>query len=179
MINILNKNWNNINNKWKGSKSLISLKTIASSVPTVLILDNGDTTTNPYDVTNTFDNYFASIAETTKKQPIKYIYKFFSDYLLNERSSTIFLKPTDKEEIANIVFSLNSNKDSGPNSIPYRILFLLKNEISKQLADLFKFSFMTGVFISILKTSKVVLVSKKGSKLDYSNYRPISLYTNT
>ena len=178
MINILNKNWNNINNKWKGSKSLISLKTIASSVPTVLVLDNGDTTTNPYDVPNTFDNYFASIAETTKKQPIKYIHKFFSDYLSNESSSTIFLKPTDKEEIANIIFSLNSNKDSGPNSIPYRISFLLKNEISKQLADLFKLSFITGVFISILKTAKVVLVSKKDSKLDYSNYRPISLYTN-
>ena len=158
MINILNKNWNNINNKWKGSKSLISLKTIASSVPTVLILDNGDTTTNPYDITNTFDNYFASIAETTKKQPIKYIHKFFSDYLSNESSSTIFLKPTDKEEIANIVSSVISKKASGPNSIPYRILFLLKNKTSKQLTDLSSLSFMIGVFPYVLKTAKVVTV---------------------
>ena len=30
---------------------------------------------------------------------------------------TIFLQPTDKEEIANIISSLNSNKASGPNSI--------------------------------------------------------------
>ena len=36
-------------------------------VPTVLSLDNGDTITNPYDIANTFNNYFASIAETTKK----------------------------------------------------------------------------------------------------------------
>ena len=41
------------------------------------------------------------------------------------------------------------------------ILFLLKNEISKQLADLFNFSFMTGVFPSILKIAKVVPVFKK------------------
>ena len=34
---------------------------------TVLSLDNGDTITNPYDIANTFNNYFASIAETTKK----------------------------------------------------------------------------------------------------------------
>ena len=44
----------------KGIKSLISLKTVLS-------LDNGDTITNPYNIANTFNNYFASIAETTKK----------------------------------------------------------------------------------------------------------------
>ena len=87
----------------------------------------------------------------------------------------IFLQCTDKGEIANIISSLNSNKSSGPNSKPYRILFLLKNEISKQLADLFNLSCTTGVFPSVLKTAKVVPIFKKDSKLDYSNYRPISL----
>ena len=136
MINILKKKWNNIKNTWKGIKSLISLKTIASNVPTVLSLDNSDTVTNHYDIADTFNNYFASIAET-KKKSIKYSHKHFSDYLSNENSSTIFLQPTDKEEITNIISSLNSNKNSGPNSIRYRILFLLKIETSKQLTDLF------------------------------------------
>ena len=40
------KNWNNIKNTWKGIKSLISLKTKASSVPTVLSCKNGDTITS-------------------------------------------------------------------------------------------------------------------------------------
>ena len=61
------RNWSNIKNTWKGIKSLISLKTVASNVPTVLSLDNGNTITNAYDVANTFNNYFASIDETTKK----------------------------------------------------------------------------------------------------------------
>ena len=61
------RNWNNIKNMWKGIKSLISLKTVASSIPIVLSLNNGDILTNPYDIANTFNNYFASIAETTKK----------------------------------------------------------------------------------------------------------------
>ena len=56
------RNWNNIKNKWKGIKSPISL-----SIPTVLSLDNGETIFSPYDIGNTFNNYFASIAETTKK----------------------------------------------------------------------------------------------------------------
>ena len=62
------------------------------------------------------------MAETTKKS-IKYSHKHFSNYLLNESSSTIFLQPTDKEEIANIISSLNSNKASGPNSIPIEYYF--------------------------------------------------------
>ena len=61
------KNGKNIKNTCKGIKSLISLKTVASSIPTVPCLDNGDTIINPYDIANTFNNYFASIAETTKK----------------------------------------------------------------------------------------------------------------
>ena len=83
------KNWDNIKNTWKETKSLISLKTVASNIPTVLSVDNGDTVTNPYDIANTFNNYFASIAETTKKI---YSHKHFPDYLSNENSSTIFLQ---------------------------------------------------------------------------------------
>ena len=75
--------------------------------------------------------------------------------------------------MVNIISSLNSNNVSGPNSIPYGILFLLKNEISKQLVDLF--NLMTGVFPSVLKTAKVVPVFKKDSKLNYSDYCPIVL----
>ena len=37
---------------------------------------------------------------------------------------------------------------------------------------------MTGVLPSVLKTTKVVPVFKKDSKLDYSNYRPISFLSN-
>ena len=100
------------------------------------LLDNGGNITNSYDIVNTFNNYFASMAGTTKKS-IKYSHKHFSDYLSNEARSTIFLQPIDKEEIANIVSSPNSSKVSGLNSIPYRILFLLKNEILKKLTVVF------------------------------------------
>ena len=59
------------------------------------------------------------------------------------------------------------------------MLFHLKSKISKQLADLFNLSFMTAIFPSVLKTSKVVSIFKKNSKLYYNNYRLISLLSNT
>ena len=80
-------NWNNIKNTWKGIKSLISLKSVVPSAPTVLSHDNGNNITNPYNIANTFNNYFASIAETTKNN-IKYLHKHFSDYLKEECDST-------------------------------------------------------------------------------------------
>ena len=140
----------------------------------MLSYDNGNTITNTYDIANIFNNYFVSIAQTTKNN-IKYSHKYFSDYFKGEYHSAIFLKPTSKEEIDNVISSLNSNKASGPNSVPYRNLFLLKNEISMQLPDLFNLVFVTGIFSSMLKTAKAVPVFKKYSKLDSNNYRPISL----
>ena len=61
------RNWNNIKIMWKGIKFLISLKTVAFSIPTALSLDNYAIITNPYNIANTSNNYFASIAGTTKK----------------------------------------------------------------------------------------------------------------
>ena len=46
------------------------------------------------------------------------------------------------------------------------------------MVDLFNLSFTTGIFPSVLNTVKVVPVFKKNSKLDYSNYYPISLLLN-
>ena len=74
---------------------------------------------------NQIHKYFASIADTTKRS-IKHTHKHFPDCLAKESSGTIFLQPPDKEEIANILSSLNSNKASGTNSIPVRILFFSK-----------------------------------------------------
>ena len=70
------------------------------------------------------------------------------------------------------------NKSSGPNNIRYKILSLLKKDISKQLADLFNVVLSSGAFPLLLKIAKVVPVYKKYSKLDCHNYCPISLLSN-
>ena len=54
----------------------------------------------------------------------------------------------------------------------------MKNDISKQLTEIFNLSFSTGSFPSSLKVAKVIPVHKKDSKLLHPNYRPISLLSN-
>ena len=167
---------NNIKNTWKGIKSILTIKNTSSDFPKCLS-SNGSTFTNQVEISNIFNNYFASIDEKTKVS-INYSHKHFSDFLKDKNQTSFFLSPTNKYEIQNVISSLNSNKSVGPNSIPARILKLLKNDTSTQLADIFNISFSTGVFPTILKVAKVVPVHKKDSKLEFSNYRPISLLSN-
>ena len=121
------RNWNNIKNTQKGIKSLISLKTVASHVSTVLSLDNGNTITNPYDIVNTFNNYFASIAEPVlgpllfllyindPNQVIKFckVHHFADDTNLLCLSNSIKkLKKLVNADLKHLANSLNTNKIS-------------------------------------------------------------------
>ena len=102
----------------------------------------------------------------------------FLIFLKIDLTIPFFLSPTDKYEIINIISSSDPNKSIGPNNIPTKKLKFLKSDISTQLSDIFNDSFLTGVFPSILKIAKDIAVHKKHSKLDYSNYCPISFLSN-
>ena len=80
----------------------------------------------------------------------------------------IFLNPTDEIEVKNIMLFLNPSKAIGPNNIPNKILKSLIN-VSSQLTELFNLSFFRGVFSLILKTSKIIPVYNKDSKIKCSN----------
>ena len=96
----------------------------------------------------------------------------------SEINDSFLITSTNKEEIYKIIKSLNSNKSCGPNSIPTKVLHLLQDQISNHLATICNLSFSSGVFPAFLKTTKVIPIHKKNSKLEVSDYRPISLLSN-
>ena len=87
------------------------------------------------------------------KLNISFSQKRFSDFLKNRSNISIFISLTDKTEIENIISLLDSNKSAGLNSIPTKVLKVLKNDISSQLSEIFNISFSSVVFPSILKTA--------------------------
>ena len=87
--------------------------------------------------------------------------------------NSFFLNPTDE---INII--INPSGAFSPNSILTNILKLLINDVSSELTQLFNLSFSRGVFPLLLKTSKFISVYKKDTRLQCSNYRPISLLSN-
>ena len=69
------------------------MKNVISTVPRTL--SHGEnTTTNPCEIANVFNNYFASVAETAK-QNINYSHKHFSEYLKHQCNNSVFIQPTD------------------------------------------------------------------------------------
>ena len=170
------ENIKNLKNMWREIKKIISSNNSNHTFPTAITVNN-ETITNPYDISNVFNNYFAKVAIDIQSS-IRFSKKKYYDYHPPLNIESFFLTPTDSTEVSNIIFSLNQNKSDGPNSIPIKIVKLLNKDISDQLAILFNQSSSSGIFPSILKTSKIISVYKKGSKLECSNYRPISLLSN-
>ena len=169
-------NLKNLKNTWKGIKSIISKKSPFSNSLTLLTFQN-ENIDNPERIANIFNNYFSTIGEKIQAK-IKHSRKKYTDYLTNENPDMFFLSPADKEEIKFILSSLDINKSTGPYSIPIKVLNMLKNDISEQLADLFNLSSTTGTFPTILKTAQVIPIHNKDSKSNFTNYCPISLLSN-
>ena len=139
-------NWDNIKNTWKGIKSILNINNTHSNIPKTLV-SNDTTSAEPIEIANIFNNLFTSTAAETKES-IRYSHKHFSNFLKNRSDDSFFVSPTDKYEIINIIFSLDSNKSTGLNSTPTKILKLLKNDIFTQLSGIFNASFSTMVFPS-------------------------------
>ena len=145
--------------------------------PTSLIVDN-KVNSDPIVIANKFNHYFSSIASNLQGQ-IYHKEQDFTHYLKNRNSTNFFVNPTDKYEIIDTINSLSKNKALGPHSTPTDVLHLIKLIITDALSEIINLSFVNGIYIDNLKISKTIPTFKeKGNRLDYNNYRPISLLSN-
>ena len=167
------ENVKNLRQTWKGILNILQIKNKTSSTPTC-ILDNGISMTDPCEIANMFNIYFSTIGKTLQSK-IHSSHVNFSRYLKNPNFHNFLISPTNNTEVSILISNMKNGKASGPNSIPTYVLKDLNGEISVILANFFNLSFSTGVFPVILKTSSVLPLYKKDSRLSCDNYRPISL----
>ena len=169
-------NSNNVRKVWTGIREIISVKNSKASNDISLLVNN-TVTSDPVTVSESFNEFFSSVA-TKVRSKIPASRHNFSTWLQNPHQHSIFLSPSDPDEIQTILNSFSKNKASGPNSIPLNILNIVSQEISIILSNLVNLSFLTGIFPSKLKEAMVIPVFKNGSPLSTENYRPISLLSN-
>ena len=124
-----------------------------------------------------FSKIFCTVA-TNIQSKINFAHKSFNHFLKNPCNESISTKPCTNKEIINIISDLSSNKTTGPSSILIKIMELAKDFIASNLTVPFNLSFISGVFSDKLKIAKTLPVFKRGSKLECSDYRPISLLSN-
>ena len=171
-------NKNNLRKLWKGIKELVNIKSKNYDSPTCIQVNNVNIT-DPTVISNSFNDYFTSIADDILKQRKYNGTKSHRDFLPAQQLLENFhFEECDEREIESIISFLKENKSSGPHSIPTHILKLLKDKISIPLKNIFNLSLSSGRHPDILKIAKTVPIYKKGSRIVISNYRPISLLSN-
>ena len=124
-------NWNILRNIWRGTRSLIAIKHSSTSNMHMLSLKNSSVT-DPSHIVNIFNDYFSSVSEQIKSISNFWI-NHFKIFLINPKNSP---PAADAHEV-NLISSQNSDKSTGPDSLPTKVLKLLKKEISTYTADIF------------------------------------------
>ena len=167
-------NISNAKKLWSGIKSIISNKNQISNKINGIRDKNGNMISNSEKISNVFNDYFINVADNIEKA-IPRTSKSPMDYLKASNPYSMFLSPTTKFEVEDVISNLDSTKSIGPNSIPIKLLKVLKPYISQYLEKLVNQSFVEGHFPSKLRSAKVLALFKKGNSELASNYRPISL----
>ena len=160
---------------WSGIKSVLNIRKSSNiNVINKLKDSNGNITSDPAVIANTFNKFFVSVShDITKNLPRP---KKSPLHFMGERiSNSIYIAPSVPSDISDIISLLKSGKSLGPNGIPTKILKLLSPLISSPLAQIINQSFQSGLFPDKMKLAKVIPLFKKGCPLIAANYRPISL----
>lgn len=163
-----------IRNTWKVIKSLIGNKNTYDKITELNI--NGTLINDESDIANKMNEYFVNIGPDLAKK-IPKADGHYRDYLQTEKrpSKSLFFRPTDCNEIINIVNNLKTNKSPGFDGITAKTLKPVINLIAPPLSEIFNMSMETGVFPQSMKIAKVTPIFKAGDKTLPNNYRPISV----
>ena len=102
-------------------------------------------------------------------------YNSLTSYLKHRIQHDFVIAHTSEDEILQILNNLDTNKSSGPSSIPAKLFKLAAPIIVLPLCKIINKFFSEGVFPEAIKIAKVIPTLKAGDPLNVNNYRPISL----
>ena len=180
---LLLKSTNRPSTIWNIVKTLTNNVTTSSNIEEMNI--NNNLTSNSSTIANAFNAYFSSVAEnlTSKNypgtdfmntnDPLTHLKKNFK-----QTFSSIRLNNTTTHEVDKIIHSLKCMDSYGYDEVSTRILKNSAPYILSPLTHIFNKILSTGIFPDRLKFSEVKPLFKKGDRIDFSNYRPISLLTS-
>ena len=163
---------NNAKKSWTGINTILSRQG-KSKASDIFLNSNGNLFTDQKTVSKMFNNYYINVAGNLEKNP-KPKTKF-QDYLKNPNEHSIYLKETTPAEVNKLTCGLDANKAPDLYGISAKIVKLGGYVMDSVISHLFNMSIEYGQFPSFLQNAKVIPCHKDDSRLEMSNYRPISL----
>lgn len=125
------------------------------------------------EVASEFNKFFVSVGEETVKPLANTVSN--ETFPADRVPYSMFLLPTNRKEISNIIHSLKPKHSVGYDQIPIIIIKQCCDPIVEVLVDIINCMLDQGVFPDSLKIAKVIPIFKKGRRTDMNNYRPISI----
>ncbi len=103
---------------------------------------------------------------------IKVIYA--EDYV-SRNPNSFYLDPVEQKEISDIVNNCKNKTSTDWSRIDMPLIKKVIDCIVIPLTHICNIYFSTGLFPQKMKTAKVIPLFKAGDKLNFNNYRPVSL----
>ena len=172
-IEYFQKYANNAKKAWSGINTILHKKK-KQKTSDIFLNVNGKLITDQKIVSKLFNNYFINVADNLAKKIPKPNTKY-QDYLKNPNEHTIYLHETTPDEVENIIAKLDPNKAADIYGISTKLVKDGGIVMTEIITFLFNMSISQGKFPDALKNAKVVPIHKDDSRLEMSNYRPISL----
>lgn len=134
--------------------------------------ENGCAITDKKLISNRFNSFFSKIgknmASNIPDQPL--------EICNNSVQSSFTLFDSDPVEVHQIIEKLNPKKSTINNCVSAKFLNMTKDIVSPYISYLFNRCAYEGTYPQMLKKAQVIPIYKnKGTKMECSNYRPISL----
>ena len=164
-----------ISEKWKFVNKVIKQDFSNSAAPKRVKVGDKDVT-NPLELAECFNNHFIEIGkQLADKLPASNVH--FESFMTQKQESNIqfHFEEVLEDEVFSIVNQLNTKKATGYDKISVKLLKENLLTLTPVLTFLINLAISTSTFPDCLKTARVTALHKKGSKLDLTNYRPISI----
>ena len=142
--------------------------------------DNNSNISDPHIIANKFCEYFTNIGLTYANNipSSNHIPHFYLSKRKQRNPNSIFLSPTDANEIENILKTLKNKNSAGHDELSTSFMKSIGHSIAYPISVIINKSIQTGIVPDSMKIAKVIPIYKAKEKDNFSNYRPISLLTS-
>ena len=160
---------------WQLINQVINKASRKSQVIESLRIDN-PVRYSPMEITNGFCDHFATVGKTysDKVQLPRVLVETYNEKI-NMSNISMFLSPTDREEIKSLIMNLPAKNSSGCDDISNNLLKKLCSSLLVPLEKIFNKPLNEGVFPELMKQTDICPLFKSKLDNDANNYRPISL----
>ena len=137
---------------------------------------NGINIVSKQSIADEFNNFFVGVGSNLdKKITVADNAASIYDSMGQQCPNSMFINPVHEDEVVNIIKSCKPNHSQDCDDINMYVLSKVTDQIVKPIVHIFNLSISSGIFPSEMKTAKVIPLFKSGDRLDFSNYRHISL----